>query len=218
MNLYFILPQPIFGRMTWGRLLAAWPSSSWDVVHRQMCRCFPLENIGTIQKSLSRPQWQAVPAQTQPNRPRAYYSYHVSQMEWGSPAGMQCFPLSKHNTSQLNQKVLFWSHLSIKLYSNSFQACPHTLQQTIGGKQCYSWKAMPFSLHSDWRLDCRVIFVGGPVLGRVTISFHLLYTICLTVDCCSPNTSELVLQPFPAQWASTILFWGPLKCPLSVAL
>lgn len=47
-----------------------------------------------------------------------------------------CFPFSKHKASHLNQNVLFWSHLSIKLVYSNFLACPCDLQQTVDRQQC----------------------------------------------------------------------------------
>lgn len=143
----------------------------------------PLELAVIIENSLSHPQWQTVLAQTQQNRPKAwYYCRHVSQTGWGSQAGMQCFPFSKHNTSYLNQKILFWSHLSIKHYSIHFQVCLHTHQQTVDRKQWFFGK--------QWLSACK------PAMHITVVVLLKVYSWALTNVREAFNCLEVALGSF----------------------
>ncbi len=73
-----------------------------------------------VQNELFHQWWQAAMAQMKQNRTKPWcYHHHVSQMRYGSYAGMQYSSFSKHDASHLNQKVIFWSHPSTKHFSNS---------------------------------------------------------------------------------------------------
>ena len=79
----------------------------------------------------------------------------------GFLAGMQCFSFPKHKAFHLNQKVLFWSHLSTKHFSNSLLVCPFDLYKSADSQQILLGEQWLSTAMHSIAVQCSTD--GGPV-------------------------------------------------------